>query len=129
MTSIIHEYPNFEDRITFNFELGPLDFESVQGIIKHRLAEKGSGSREYFTTDAIKAIHNHTQGYPRKINKLCHQLLLNMMSEKQEVVSLSIVENTIGGKVTEGLIEKRKNQLKQKMPFKKKKKNQKKKKM
>ena len=28
------------------------------------------------------------------------------MSEKQEVVSLSIVENTIGGKVTEGLIEK-----------------------
>ena len=106
MTSIIHEYPNFEDRITFNFELGPLDFESVQGIIKHRLAEKGGGSREYFTTDAIKAIHNHTQGYPRKINKLCHQLLLNMMSEKQEVVSLSIVENTIGGKVTEGLIEK-----------------------
>ena len=33
MTSIIHEYPNFEDRITFNFELGPLDFESVEGII------------------------------------------------------------------------------------------------
>ena len=28
------------------------------------------------------------------------------MSEKQEVVSLNIVENTIGGKVTEGLIEK-----------------------
>ena len=105
MTSIIHEYPNFEDRITFNFELGPLDFESVEGIIKHRLAEKGGGEREYFTTNAIKAIHNQTQGYPRKINKLCHQLLLNMMSEKQEVVSLNIVENTIGGKVPDGLIE------------------------
>ena len=92
MTSIIHDYPNFEDRITFNFELGPLDFESF-GIIKHRLAEKGGGDREYFTIDAMKAIHHQTQGYPRKINKLCHQLLLNMMSEKQEVVSLSIVEN------------------------------------
>ena len=87
MTSIIHEYPNFEDRITFNFELGPLDFESVEGIIKHRLAEKGGGKREYFSIDAIKAIHNQTQGYPRKINKLCHQLLLNMMSEKEEIVS------------------------------------------
>ena len=106
MTSIIHEYPNFEDRITFNFELGPLDFDSVEGIIKHRLAEKGGGEREYFTINAIKAIHNQTQGYPRKINKLCHQLLLNMMSEEQEVVSLNIVENTIGGKVPDGLIEK-----------------------
>ena len=106
MTSIIHEYPNFEDRITFNFELGPLDYESVEGIIKHRLSEKGGGKREYFTDDAIRAIHNQTQGYPRKINKLCHQLLLNMMSESEEVVSLAIVENTIGGKVPDGLIEK-----------------------
>ena len=105
MTSIIHEYPNFEDRITFNFELGPLDFESVEGIIKHRLTEKGGGDREYFTTDAIRAIHNQTQGYPRKINKLCHQLLLNMMSEKAEMVSIEIVENTIGGKVPDGLID------------------------
>ena len=105
MTSIIHEYPNFEDRITFNFELGPLDFESVEGIIKHRLVEKGGGEREYFSIDAIKAIHNQTQGYPRKINKLCHQLLLNMMSEKEEIVSINIVENTIGGKVPDGLID------------------------
>ena len=81
------------------------DFESVEGIIKHRLVEKGGGEREYFSIDAIKAIHNQTQGYPRKINKLCHQLLLNMMSEKEEIVSLNIVENTIGGKVPDGLIE------------------------
>ena len=104
MTSIIHEYPNFEDRITFNFELGPLDLESAEGIIKHRLSERGGGDREYFTKDAIKAIHNQTQGYPRKICKLCHQLLLNMMSENAETVTLSIVENTIGGKVPDGLI-------------------------
>ena len=57
------------------------------------------------TATAIKAIHNQTQGYPRKINKLCHQLLLNMMSEKEEIVSLNIVENTIGGKVPDGLID------------------------
>ena len=106
MTSIIHEYPNFEDRITFNFELGPLDYESAEGIIKHRLTERGGGDKEYFTEEALRAIHNQTQGYPRKINKLCHQLLLNMMSEKEEVVSLAIVENTIGGKVPDGLIKK-----------------------
>ena len=106
MTSIIHEYPNFEDRITFNFELGPLDYESVEGIIKHRLTERGGGDKEYFTDEALRAIHNQTQGYPRKINKLCHQLLLNMISEKEEVVSLAIVENTVGGKVPDGLIEK-----------------------
>ena len=41
MTSIIHEYPNFEDRITFNFELGPLDLESTTGVIKHRLSVSG----------------------------------------------------------------------------------------
>ncbi|HJM15575.1 MAG TPA: pilus assembly protein PilM, partial [SAR86 cluster bacterium] len=97
---------NFEDRITFNFELGPLDYESAEGIIKHRLTERGGGDKEYFTEEALRAIHNQTQGYPRKINKLCHQLLLNMMSEKEEVVSLAIVENTIGGKVPDGLIKK-----------------------
>ena len=105
MTSIIHEYPNFEDRITFNFELGPLDLESTVGIIKHRLMISGGEKKEWFSADAMKAIHQHTQGYPRKINKLCHQLLLNMMSEKTDSVSLMMVESTIGGKTSTGLIE------------------------
>ena len=105
MTSIIHEYPNFEDRITFNFELGPLDLESTIGIIKYRLDVSGGGNKEWFSDEAVKAIHQHTQGYPRKINKLCHQLLLNMMGEEADSISLMMVESTIGGKVPTGLIE------------------------
>ena len=93
MTSIIHDYPNFEDRITFNFELDPLGYESVEGIIKHRLTEKGGGDREYlFTEEAIKAIHHQTQGYLERLTNSVIQLLLNMMSENEETVTLAIVE-------------------------------------
>ena len=105
MTSIIHEYPNFEDRITFNFELGPLDLESTTGVIKHRLSVSGGENKEWFSDEAVKAIHQHTQGYPRKINKICHQLLLNMMSEEADSISQMMVESTIGGKAPTGLIE------------------------
>ena len=50
-----------------------------------------------------------------------------MISEKQEVVSLGIVENTIGGKVTEGLIEKEEEPVEAEDAIKIKKKSQKKK--
>ena len=108
ITSIIHDYPNFEDRITFNFELGPLDLESTMGIIRHRLVERGGGDKEFFTSNALESIHQNTQGYPRKINKLCHQLLLSMITEKSDQINQNMVLKIIGGDKPSGII---KNEL------------------
>ena len=105
MGAIIHEYPNFEDRITFDFELGPLDLDSSRGMIEHRLNTAGSGDQKWFTEDAIETIHKHTQGYPRKITKICHQLLLNMINDESEEITQFMVEDAINGKTTTGLIE------------------------
>ena len=123
MTSIIPDYPNFEDKSPSAWTWTTW-LESVQGIINLEL-QKG-GDREYFGK-AIRAIHHQTQGYPGRSTKLCHQLL-QYDGENEEVVSLSIVENTIGGKVPDGLMDKkslRKKLLKRKI--RRRKKNKKKK--
>ena len=38
MGRIIKQYPNFEDRIIFNFDLGPISLEDTKGMIKHRIS-------------------------------------------------------------------------------------------
>ena len=67
------------------------------GIIKHRLVERGGGEKEFFTSNALESIHQNTQGYPRKINKLCHQLLLSMITEKSDQINQNMVLEIIGG--------------------------------
>jgi len=37
MTKLLKNYPNFEDRISFNFELGPVSLEDTRGLIDYRV--------------------------------------------------------------------------------------------
>ncbi|MDC3166253.1 AAA family ATPase [Candidatus Marinimicrobia bacterium] len=109
MSKIIKNYPNFEDRIIFNFELGPITLEDTKGMIHHRINVTGGESKKWFTDESIIKIHKNTQGYPRKITQLCHQALLAMMSEDKESVSEEMVSKAISGKIdTSGLLKQKK---------------------
>jgi len=109
MSKIIKEYPNFEDRISFNFELGPISLEDTKGMIEHRIQVTGGKSQHWFKNEAIIKIHKNTQGYPRKITQLCHQALLGMISEEKEEITEDIIQRVISGKIdTGGLLKQKK---------------------
>ena len=111
MGTMIHKYPNFEDRISFDFEIGPIALEDMQGMIDHRIEVSGGIVGNWFTEEAILKIYKNTQGYPRKVTQLCHQLLLTMMSENKTGISEEMVQRVIAGKVSTGglLQQKKKN--------------------
>ena len=97
MGNMIHKYPNFEDRISFDFEIGPTSIQDMRGMIDHRIVVCGGKEGDWFTDEAIKKIHKNTQGYPRKVTQLCHQALLTMMSENQTEITESTVQKVISG--------------------------------
>ena len=111
MGTMIHKYPNFEDRISFDFEIGPIALEDMRGMIDHRIEVSGGKPGSWFTEKAILKIYKNTQGYPRKVTQLCHQLLLTMMSETKNEISEEMVQRVISGKVSTGglLQQKKKN--------------------
>ena len=111
MGKIIHKYPNFEDRISFDFEIGPIALEDMQGMIDHRISVTGGDPGSWFTKESIKKIHKNTQGYPRKVTQLCHQLLLTMISEEKQEINEEMVQRVISGKINTGglLKQKKKN--------------------
>ncbi len=109
MGNMIHNYPNFEDRISFDFEIGPLTIEDVKGMIDHRIEISGGKAGSWFTNEAILKIHKNTQGYPRKVTQICHQLLLTMMSENKTEINEEMVKRVISGKIdTGGLLKQKK---------------------
>ncbi|MFL2997950.1 MAG: AAA family ATPase [Candidatus Neomarinimicrobiota bacterium] len=109
MGNMIHKYPNFEDRISFDFEIGPTAIEDMRGMIDHRIEVCGGSAGAWFTEEAILKIHKNTQGYPRKVTQLCHQALLTMMSENKNEITEKMIQGVISGTGnTTGLLKQKK---------------------
>ncbi len=66
--------PPLAQRVALKYRLEPLNFESTEAYIRHRLKLAGA-ARVPFTAQALKRIHLHTRGTPRVINTLCDNLL------------------------------------------------------
>ena len=107
--NIIHKYPNFEDRIAFDFEIGPLTLADTKGFIEYRLTRVGAEDQTWFSPKSIEKIYKNTHGFPRKITLVCHQVLLAMMSEEADVITEDLVQRVISGKAnTTGLLQQKK---------------------
>ena len=98
MESNIQQYPNFEDRISFKFKIDPLGLDQMRGLIYHRLKMSGASENNWFPDNIIELIYNQTNGFPRKVSKLCHDLLLHMISDEKKQVDDEIFQNVIDGK-------------------------------
>ena len=109
MGTMIHKYPNFEDRISFDFEIGPISLDDMRGMIDHRIEITGGNPGSWFEEKALVKIHKNTQGYPRKVTQLCHQALLTMISEEKSGINEEMVQRVISGKIdTGGLLKQKK---------------------
>ena len=86
MGNMIHKYPNFEDRISFDFEIGPTTIEDMQGMIDHRI----------------------------QVTQLCHQALLTMMSDSKKSITEKMIQSVISGTGnTTGLLKQKKKNYNQ----------------
>ena len=79
--------PNFWDRIALKLMLEPLTAGEIRDLIGFRLRQAGyAGRDDFFSGDAVRLIHAHTGGYPRKVSQLCHSILEHLvMHDRQRV--------------------------------------------
>jgi general secretion pathway protein A len=87
---------NFMDRVSLKYVINPLDELETKDMIEFRLKQAGFGGQNtLFTDNAIKLIYEHTQGYPRKIGKLCHDALEAIVMHERSVVDEEVISGLI----------------------------------
>jgi len=100
---------NFWDRIALKYVLNPLGEEEVRELIEYRMRQagfQGADGSPLFTPSAVRAIWEHTQGYPRKLTMLCHNCLEALVMHDGRVVDERIVKQVIADEVRPILPEK-----------------------
>lgn len=87
---------NLMDRIALKYVINTLDLKETQRLIKFRLEIAGyNGNKDLFSDDAIKAIQDYAQGYPRKIALLCHEALERALMSEQTSVDKGLIDELI----------------------------------
>jgi len=87
---------NFLDRISLKYILNPLDEYETGKLIEFRLSQAGyKGQRSLFTYDAVKKIHEFTQGYPRQIARICHTAMEELVAGDYEFVTGELIGKII----------------------------------
>ena len=94
-SKVVH-MSNFMDRISFKYTLNPLDVVETGELINFRVAKAGyRGDKKIFLDEAVSEIYNHTKGYPRKINMICHKVLKEIVTQNQSIVDGQLVRDVI----------------------------------
>ena len=87
---------NFWDRIALKIMLEPLGVADTHRMIDHRLRSAGyDGANPMFTPDAVARIHEHTDGFPRRVNLLCHHVLEHMVMYDKTIGDIALVDQVI----------------------------------
>ncbi len=88
-------YENLADRANLIYRLKPLGRVDTKRLIVKRLRVAGKKSTEscIFTSGAVWAVYFATRGYPRKIVRLCHQVLLAMIAKNKTRATWSLVRS------------------------------------
>jgi general secretion pathway protein A len=83
--------PPLAQRVALKYRLEPLNAESTEAYIRHRLKLAGA-PRVPFSPAALKRIHAHTRGTPRVINTLCDNLLFEGFVARTREVDERLVD-------------------------------------
>jgi len=85
---------NFMDRIALKYTINPLDEIETRELIYFRLRQAGFNTQiNFFTDEAIKLIHQYTQGYPRRIALFCHNSLETIVMRDKTIVDAEIINS------------------------------------
>jgi general secretion pathway protein A len=96
----IKEIKNFFDRIVLKYVINPLDEPETKELINYRLHQSGSNAAlKLFTDEAVSEIQRFSQGYPRRINLICHNALRNLVTSDKIVVDGALIRDLIAHSV------------------------------
>ncbi|MBW2638436.1 MAG: hypothetical protein JRC86_13165, partial [Deltaproteobacteria bacterium] len=95
----LDKHPGFEDRINVCYDLGPLNFRDTRSMIRYRLEKSSEAGKTNvkITYSALRAIFRFTEGYPRKIVTLCHQIILALIIQNKKKAGWFLVKAIAGG--------------------------------
>lgn len=82
-------------RITFSYELPPLDRSGVEGYIRHRLQVAGHPRGNLFRSTALDTINRASRGIPRLVNILSHKALMAAYGEGATMVDTVHVQAAV----------------------------------
>ena len=82
-------------RIITSCHLGPLEPDETRQYIEHRLGIAGWRGDPSFIADTYIAIHEYSNGIPRRINKLCDRILLVGYLEEAHTITQALVNSVI----------------------------------
>jgi general secretion pathway protein A len=95
-SGILARNQGFADRINLKYGLGPLNFKDTRAMVLFRVEQAMEQGKEIpvrFTRRAMREIYRVTGGYPRKIVKLCHQILLALIIQNRKRVDRLLVRS------------------------------------
>lgn len=87
---------NFDDRIALKYTINTFDELETKEMINFRLNQAGLNKENgLFSNEAISLIHNHAQGYPRRISMFCHNCLEEAVMNDRLFVDAKLVEEVL----------------------------------
>lgn len=96
--------PNVIDRISFKYALNPLEYGEMKQMINFRISQAGyRANMHLFLEPALKLIHSHTRGYPRRVTMLCHKALKLVVMHNKFVVDEQMIRELIQEEIQHGL--------------------------
>ncbi len=88
------ELNQLRQRVLVSYHLGPLSLDETRAYVEHRLTAVGWSGRPAWQADAFAEVHAHTDGIPRRINRLCSRVLLHGALEGSLVITGAAVQDT-----------------------------------
>ncbi|MDD5477340.1 MAG: AAA family ATPase [Candidatus Omnitrophica bacterium] len=96
----IKEIKNFFDRIVLKYVINPLDEPETRDLISFRLRQSGFNTElKLFTDEAVNEIQHYSQGYPRRINLICHNALRNLIMGNKTVIDGALIRDLVARSV------------------------------
>ncbi len=94
----LKKHKNFADRVNLYYFLEPLNFRETCGMVRFRIEKAGDKGEtpSLFTNPGLLALYVSTQGYPRKIVTLCHQIILALIIQNRSKAGWFMVRSCAG---------------------------------
>jgi len=89
------ELDQLRQRVLASYHLGPLSEDETRAYIEHRMRLAGwDGSSPSWAEGVFDAIYRHTEGIPRRINRLCARVLMHGALEEVQSITREMVDAT-----------------------------------
>lgn len=82
-------------RIAVRARIGPLNPDDSRRYVEHRIAAAGGSVAELFTPGALRVLLRESGGYPRRLNILCDNALMNAYGHESHRVTTRIARDAV----------------------------------